>query len=131
MRCQPTLPLVALALLGTAAPLAGAAPQSGIRGRVTSSPTCPVERVPPDPACAPKGFAATVRIFRTTDQRTVRRLRTGADGRFSVQLRPGRYGVVARPAAGGPLPRCGGPVTAVVHAGRQTRVALGCDSGIR
>ena len=131
MRPKRTLPVVALALLGAAAPLAGAASPGGIRGRVTSSPTCPVERVPPDPACAPKGFAATVRIFRLTDQQTVRRLRTGADGRFTVQLRPGRYGVVARPTAGGPLPRCGGSVTAVVHSGKQTRVALGCDSGIR
>ncbi len=132
MRRTLTLPVIAVALLGaSSSPLAGAASPGGIRGRVTSSPTCPVERVPPDPACAPKGFVARVRIFRLADQRTVRRLTTAADGRFSVQLRAGHYGVVARPAAGGPLPRCGGSVTAVVHSGKQTRVALDCDSGIR
>jgi hypothetical protein len=104
---------------------------NGIRGRATSSPTCPVETIPPDPSCAPRGFAARVRIYRRSDRRTVKRLTTGDDGRFTVRLRPGRYGVVARPASGASLPRCDGLVHATVRAGHFTRVAIDCDSGIR
>jgi hypothetical protein len=112
-----------------AAPAAGSG--SGIRGRVVASPTCPVERVPPDPRCAPRGFAAALRIYRLSDQHTVARLRTPDNGRFRVRLRPGRYGVSARPAAGGSLPRCPRGVKASVRRGYYTSVTIDCDSGIR
>src|SRR3954466_7421008 len=93
------------AVLGfiVAAPALGSG--SGIRGGVVASPTCPVERDPPDPQCAPRGFAARVRIYRLSNQHTVAVIRTRDDGRFSAPLRPGRYGLTARPAAGGSLPR--------------------------
>jgi hypothetical protein len=112
-----------------AAPATGSG--TGIRGSVRAGPTCPVETVPPDPACAPRGFAARMRVYRRSDRRTVARLRTGSDGRFAVRLRPGRYAVSARPAAGGPLPRCPQAVRATVRAGAYARVAIACDSGIR
>ena len=104
---------------------------NGIRGRVTSSPTCPVETMPPQPGCQPRGFAAKVRIYRLSDRHTVKRLTTGGDGRFVVGLGAGRYGVVARPASGASLPRCPGPVKTTVRSGRYARVAISCDSGIR
>jgi hypothetical protein len=104
---------------------------SGIRGRVVASPTCPVETVPPDPRCAPRAFAALLRVYRRSDHRVVARVRTGDDGRFEVRLRPGRYAVSARPLAGGPLPRCPQEVKATVRAGLYTHVAIDCDSGIR
>jgi hypothetical protein len=119
---------IGLALAAVAADATGAA--SGIRGRVTSSPTCPVERTPPDPACAPRGFGARVRIERLADGRVVARLRAGDDGRFTATLAPGRYRVIARPASG-PLPSCPGAVKATVRTARYTRVAIDCDSGIR
>src|SRR4051794_26281258 len=97
---------------------------SGIRGRVTESPTCPVERDPPDPACAPRGFAAGARFSRTRAGHTVGRFTTGDDGRFRTRLRPGRYGFTAQPASGARLPRCDGSVKARVRAGRYTRVAI-------
>jgi hypothetical protein len=124
--------LAVIALLGAlaAVPSAGAA-GNGIRGRATSSPTCPVERMPPDPGCAPRGFAARVRVYRLTDNRTIKRLTTRDDGRFSVRLRPGGYGLTARAVSGASLPRCNGPVKATVRAGHYTRVAIDCDSGIR
>jgi hypothetical protein len=112
-----------------AAPAVGAS--SGIRGRVVASPTCPVERVPPDPQCAPHGFAAAVRIYRLSDQRTVARLRSRDNGRFRVRLRPGHYGVSALPAVGGSLPRCPRRVKASVRRGYYTGVTIDCDSGIR
>jgi hypothetical protein len=104
---------------------------TGISGRVTSSPTCPVERYPPDPQCAPRGFRARVRITRVADGKVVARLTTGSDGRFRIALRTGRYRVLARPANGASLPRCPGARAARVSRSGYTRVAIGCDSGIR
>jgi hypothetical protein len=117
-----------LASLG--APGAGAS-GSGISGRVTSSPTCPVERYPPDPSCAPRGLRADIRVVRLSDRHVVARLTTHADGRFGVRLRPARYSLRARPASGGTLPRCPAPVKKTVRRGHYTRVAIDCDSGIR
>lgn len=104
---------------------------SGIRVRVVSSPTCPVERVPPDPACAPRPFAARVRVYRLSDRHTVARLHTGADGRSTLRLRPGRYAMTAVPESGARLPSCPRGVRATVHTGRYATITIDCDSGIR
>jgi hypothetical protein len=112
-----------------AAPAVGAG--SGIRGRVVASPTCPVERNPPDPQCAPRGLAAVVRIYRLSDDHTVARLHTDDEGHFRLRLRRGHYGVKARPAAGGSLPRCPSGVKANVRRGHYTGVTIDCDTGIR
>ena len=127
---KPALALTAccVALLA-AAPAVGA--DSGIRGRVVASPTCPVERGPPDPRCAPRGLAAVVRIYRLADHHTVARFRTRDDGRFRVRLRRGRYGLNARPASGGKLPSCPQGVKATVRSGHYARVTIDCDTGIR
>lgn len=121
-------PVLASVLL-TAASATGSG--TGISGRVTSSPTCPVERYPPDPQCAPRGFRARIRVVRSSDSKVVARLTTGSDGRFRVTLRAGRYRVLARPASGASLPRCPGPRAARVTRSGYTRVAISCDSGIR
>jgi hypothetical protein len=122
------LPCLA-ALLVFAAIASGAG--SGIRGRVTSSPTCPVERYPPDPQCAPRGFAARVRIRRASDRHLVKTVVTRGDGRFSVTLGAGRYLVGARAASGASLPSCPRAKAVRVTSGRMTSVAIACDSGIR
>lgn len=104
---------------------------TGISGRVTSSPTCPVETVPPQPGCAPRGFSARVRVTRVADGKLVARLTTASDGRFRIRLRPGRYRVLARPANGASLPRCPRSQAAKVPRSGYARVAIDCDSGIR
>jgi hypothetical protein len=119
--------LLALAALAATALGSG----SGVRVRVVSSPTCPVERVPPDPACAPRPFAASVRVYRLSDGHTVTRLHTGSDGIARLRLRPGRYGLSARPESGARLPRCPGTVRARVRTSAFARVTIDCDSGIR
>ena len=35
---------------------------SGAKGKVLIGPTCPVQRTPPDPNCADKGFETTVQV---------------------------------------------------------------------
>lgn len=114
-------------MLVLAAPVAGAG--SGIRGRVTAGPTCPVETNPPQPGCAPRGFKARVVVSR--NGHVVKRLTSGVDGRFSVLLPPARYRVRAFPASGRMLPRCPSAARVTVRRGAYTRVAIACDSGIR
>jgi hypothetical protein len=87
--------------------------------------------MPPDPACAPRGFVARVRIYRLSDGHTVTRATTAADGRFGVRLGAGRYGVSAHPASGRSLPRCPAAVRVTVRTGTYSRVTIDCDSGIR
>jgi hypothetical protein len=122
------VPVFVLVLL-VAVPASGSG--TGIGGRVTSSPTCPVERYPPDPQCAPRGVRAQIRVRRASDRRLLKTITTRSDGRFSISLRRGRYLVGARPAAGGSLPRCPSAKTVRVTSGHVTRVPISCDSGIR
>ena len=60
--------------------------------------------------------------------RTVTTVRSAADGRVSVRLRPGRY--VLKPQTGRPFPRAVAE-TFAVHAHRFTSVIVNYDSGIR
>jgi hypothetical protein len=121
--------LLAIALAALAAPaLAATAPDSGVRGRVTISPTCPAEPYPPDPSCAPRGYQTTIRIRRLPGKQLVKVVQTGERGRFSTRLAPGRYRL--RPRGGDPYPACQAvDVTVEAHAFTQVQVA--CDSGIR
>ena len=99
--------------------------------KVDAGPTCPVERVPPDPRCGPRPLAATLRIHptgRSTPRWTVR---SGQDGRFSVRLAPGTYVVKPLAAAGSAFPRPPAPRRVTVHAGRFTRITITYDTGIR
>jgi hypothetical protein len=121
------VPLFVVLLVAVAADASG----TGISGRVTSSPTCPVETMPPQPGCAPRGFKARVRVTRASDGKVVSRVTTGSDGRFRITLRPGRYRVLARPASGAKLPSCPNAKAARVSRSGYTRVAIDCDSGIR
>jgi len=102
---------------------------SGVKGRVTAGPTCPVERYPPDPACADRGFETTIRIRTLPDREFVKKVHTGEQGRFRTRLAPGRYRLVPRSGRNG-FPRCE-PQDVTVVADRFKRVHLTCDTGIR
>jgi hypothetical protein len=121
--------LVSATVLLAAASASGSG--TGVTGRVTASPTCPVETMPPQPQCAPRGFRARVRVTRASDGKVVSRVTTDAEGRFRILLRPGRYRVLARPANGAGLPRCPGSKAARVTRSGYARVAIDCDTGIR
>ena len=97
---------------------------SGVRGRVTAGPTCPVERK--DQPCPPRPVRATVDA-RSPDGRVVRSTRSDADGTFHLSLPAGRYRLAVVTAA---LPRC--PETAIRVPPRQTvTIDVTCDAGIR
>lgn len=115
--------IAALAAVGLAS--AGERPDSGIRGKVTYGPTCPVER--PGERCE-RPYDARLRIRNRSAKKVVASVRSGKDGRFRVRLRPGRY--VVEPVSKSLYPHAD-PVPATVHAHRFTRVTISFDSGIR
>ena len=95
-----------------------------------AGPTCPVERNPPDPACADKPVATNVTIVRAGDPtKVVVVTQSDAQGMFKVSLPPGNYVVQSGPY-GVPLPRCS-DVPATVGPSGYTTIAVSCDTGIR
>ncbi len=100
---------------------------SGVRGTATIGPTCPVERMPPDPACADKPYAGSFTI-KTKSGTTVTTFSSAADGSFSVSLSPGTYEVNL--SAGSVMPSMASQEFTVV-AGAFTQLELSVDSGIR
>ena len=104
----------------------GTSPFGILTGRVTISPTCPVERIPPDPGCAPAPYATTISISNASG--FMKAINSDANGNFQAVLLPGTYTLIA--GAGRTLPRC--PDTyAAVEGNRTTNIAISCDSGIR
>ncbi len=120
--------VVSLAACGTA----GAQPlQSGISGRVLAGPTCPVERFPPRPQCAPRPLAASLRIRRVETSSASKLAHSGANGRFRVLLPPGVYIIHALSENGSPFPRPPADSRVQVRRGHLTRVTISYDTGIR
>jgi hypothetical protein len=109
----------------TTTTLAGAA-GSGVEGTVAASPTCPVERA--DQPCPPRPVETEVRLVRG-DGTVAARARSGADGRWRVEVAPGRYRLEADYPAG-PGRGCT-PIEVTVEKGRFTPADVSCDTGIR
>jgi hypothetical protein len=72
----------------------------GVAGRVHAGPTCPVQKVPPDPACADRPVAGAVLVVKNATGAEVARVTSAADGSFSVALAPGDYVLVPQPVTG-------------------------------
>jgi hypothetical protein len=102
--------------------------ESGVKGRVTAGPTCPVERYPPDPSCAPRPVETTIKIKSLPEREFVKTVRSGKKGYFSARLAPGRYRLI--PRSGDPFPQCD-KKDVTVSRDSFTRVHLSCDTGIR
>ncbi len=119
---------VLVALLGACAKgTAGGATDSGIHGIVLLGPTCPVEQA--NSPCPDKPMQTEVRVL--DEQGTeVAKAHSGADGRFTVPLDPGKYTLVAvLPAGGGSQSAQPVAVTVIPHAFADAKVLV--DSGIR
>ena len=112
------------AVPGDPAPAKG---DSGVRGIVLIGPTCPVERMPPDPNCPDKPYAATFSID-TMAGAHVATVASGVDCSFAIHLRPGAY--VIRLQSNAMMPRMA-PHEFSVAAHTQTQLRLNLDSGMR
>ena len=109
------------------APLGGG--QTGIGGVVTAGPVCPVEKNPPDPACAPRPVDGATLVFRDGAGTEVARVTTAADGTFFAEVPGGFYVVMPQPAKG--LLGTPGPQSVTVIDGAAVRLDLSYDTGIR
>lgn len=101
---------------------------SGIHGTVILGPTCPVERIPPDPACADKPYKTTVVASRENDPtRTILSINSDESGSFLMSLPPGEY---VLNAGGSSFPYCNQTAVAV-EPYVFTSTVISCDTGIR
>ena len=118
----------------SAAPPSNAVPATGgpwIIGTATAGPVCPVERFPPDPACAPRPVAGATITVHGAGGQVIATITTGTDGSYRVAVPTGSVQVVAAPVAG--VMRAPAPIAVVVPAGSSAwvRVDLSYDTGIR
>jgi hypothetical protein len=97
-----------------------------VSGRVTLSPTCPVEQIPPDPNCAPRGYSTTIVVRRNGQAITT--TSSDSNGEFSLTLSPGTYTI--EPRGGQTYPTCSSTTVRVVS-NSVTNIDFSCDSGIR
>jgi hypothetical protein len=94
-----------------------------------AGPVCPVERVPPDPACAPRAVAGATVVIRDGSGSEVARTVTAPDGSFFVELPVGEYLVEPQPAEG--LLGTAAAQNVTVVDGQLASVQLDYDTGIR
>ena len=100
---------------------------SGVKGRVFIGPLCPVvqEGVP----CPDAPYEASIRVRRASGK-VVKTVRSTEDGRFRVNLAPGRYMLVPLSPHEG-APPYAEPLAVRVRAHGFTSVTISYDSGIR
>ena len=97
-----------------------------LTGKVLLSPTCPVERIPPDPQCAPKPYATLVTISTTHNFYMV--LHSATDGSFFTPLPAGQYTIMTHES--GLYPSCRSQQVTVTDKATTT-IVIDCDTGIR
>jgi hypothetical protein len=110
-------------------PLPSGSGEAPIDVALVAGPTCPVERVPPDPACAPFPVAGAEVVVRDATGREVTRLLTNADGHAHTSLPTGTY--VFAPGAVEGLLGTPAPVAGSVLGPGGVRLTLDYDTGIR
>lgn len=101
---------------------------SGVRGIVLLGPTCPVERIPPDPACADKPYATTIVVHRAGSSAVFTTGKSDAAGAFAFALPPGSYTLIA--SGGAMLPRCN-ETSISISPDAYATTTISCDTGIR
>jgi len=99
---------------------------SGVHGRITAGPTCPVERV--DQPCPPRPVEADVEAVSSGSGVVAGRTHSDTDGRYAMSLAPGDYDLHVVTA--NQFPRCSDKHV-TVRPGEVTTADIDCDTGIR
>lgn len=102
--------------------------QSGVRGTVLLGPTCPVERIPPDPMCADRPYETSIFVYRAGASALFAQGTSDAAGVFQFALPPGDY--VLKAGGASMLPRCS-PASVTVGPSGYATTTVFCDTGIR
>jgi hypothetical protein len=104
-----------------------------LEGTISIGPICPVERIPPDPACQPTAEtynAYPVSVYTSDGKVKIARLNPSLDGSFSTELSPGNYQVILETAN----KNIGGsnlPAEASIVSQEKTTLNINIDTGIR
>jgi hypothetical protein len=117
---------LSLILLALAACTPVNSSDSGIQGRVTVGPMCPVSR--PGVPCPDQPYAAALSILAAATGRPVTSVKSDDAGYYKVLLPPGSY--IIHPESPGFLPR-GVDIEVTVLPHRFTQQDIQYDSGIR
>jgi hypothetical protein len=96
--------------------------------QVLLSPICPVERNPPDPACAPKPYETEITILDAQTNSPYKNYETDSSGKLTFSIDPGKYVLRAKSTA--PFPYCT-DLKIVVTTNKTQSVVINCDTGIR
>lgn len=110
-------------------PSPAGAGKTGISGVAIAGPVCPVERVPPDPACAARPVVGATLLIRDASGTEVARAVTGADGSFLVEVPTGEYTVEPQPVQG--FLGTAAAQTMTVLDGSVASIEIEYDTGIR
>ncbi len=121
--------ILTLAACSTGEPSPSAAPGTGLAITAVAGPTCPVETIPPDPACAPRPVAGATVIIQDDQRANVATVVLDPLGAAVVALPAGKYVVQPQRAAG--LMGTAAAANVTVVDGTMTPVALEYDTGIR
>jgi hypothetical protein len=104
-----------------------------LEGVISIGPICPVERIPPDPACLPTAEtykAFPVSIFSSDGKKKITRLNPSLDGSYICELPSGNYKVILEKVQAS----VGGsnlPVEISITALDKTLLNIDIDTGIR
>lgn len=98
---------------------------SGIMGKATLGPTCPVER--PGEICS-KPYQGVIVVKNSDKTREVTRFTTDSDGLFRVKLQPGKYYLAIDPENRLPFLK---EQLVEVKPDQFTEINLSLDTGIR
>jgi hypothetical protein len=104
-----------------------------LEGVISIGPICPVERIPPDPACLPTAEtykAYPVSIFSSDGKKKISRLDPSSDGSYFCELPSGNYQVIlekVQVSVGG----SNLPVKISINPLEKTLLNIDIDTGIR
>lgn len=104
-----------------------------LKGVINIGPICPVERVPPDPACLPTAEtykAYPVTIWTADGRKKIRQISPALNGSYRTELAPGNYLVILerkRNMIGG----SNLPLTVFIMPKDSTVLDINIDTGIR
>jgi hypothetical protein len=104
-----------------------------LKGKISIGPLCPVERIPPDPACQPTAetYKAYPISIWTADMKTkITDIKPSPDGNYSARVPYGTYNIVLEKQLAG----VGGsnlPATVDIKEDSATVLDISIDTGIR
>ncbi len=120
------IPLVlVIVLLAACAPSQAPATDSGVEGRVTMGPMCPVMRL--DQPCPDQPYQATLTVLNLAGKK-VAQVQADVNGLYQIALQPGDY--ILHPESPNVMPHAQDQPFTVI-AGQFTKMDIVYDSGIR